>query len=71
MLRRTQGPSSADLFDFRPLFAVQMGAMMGVGVGLSIGLIGGVVQIARAGPGPKGAMHTLGQFMATSGATFG
>ncbi|CAO1629577.1 unnamed protein product [Sympodiomycopsis kandeliae] len=47
-----------------------MGAMMGAGVGLSIGFIGGAFQILRAGPGPKGALATLSQFMATSGATF-
>lgn len=52
------------------LFAVGMGAMMGAGVGLSIGFIGGAFQILRAGPGPKGALATLSQFMATSGATF-
>ncbi|PWN36627.1 uncharacterized protein FA14DRAFT_186825 [Meira miltonrushii] len=48
-----------------------MGAMMGTGVGLCIGFIGGAFQILRAGPGPKGTMGTLGQFMGTSAATFG
>ncbi|KDN53046.1 hypothetical protein K437DRAFT_253369 [Tilletiaria anomala UBC 951] len=48
-----------------------MGAMMGVGVGLTIGFIGGAFQILRAGPGPKGTMATLTQFMGTSAATFG
>lgn len=43
---------------------------MGAGVGLSIGFIGGMVQILRAGPGPKGTLGTLSQFMGTSGATF-
>lgn len=43
---------------------------MGAGVGLSIGFIGGMVQIMRAGPGPKGTLATLSQFMGTSGATF-
>ncbi|UZJ53933.1 hypothetical protein CBS101457_003253 [Exobasidium rhododendri] len=48
-----------------------MGAMMGTGVGLCIGFIGASVQILRAGPGPRGAMGTLAQFMGTSAATFG
>ncbi|PWN30525.1 hypothetical protein BDZ90DRAFT_257604 [Jaminaea rosea] len=49
---------------------LSMGAMMGTGVGLSIGFIGGMVQIMRAGPGPRGTLATLSQYMATSGATF-
>ncbi|PWN23829.1 hypothetical protein BCV69DRAFT_279741 [Microstroma glucosiphilum] len=49
---------------------LQMGAMMGAGVGLSIGFIGGAFQILRAGPGPKGALATMSQFMGTSAATF-
>ncbi|PWN41412.1 hypothetical protein IE81DRAFT_291861 [Ceraceosorus guamensis] len=48
-----------------------MGAMMGTGVGLCIGFIGGAFQILRAGPGPRGTLATLGQFMGTSAATFG
>ena len=48
-----------------------MGAAMGIGVGLSIGFIGGAFQILRAGPGPKGSLATLSQFMGTSAATFG
>jgi hypothetical protein len=65
-----------------------MGAMMGTGVGLTIGFIFGGVTILRyarasfphtpakamtnsAGPGPRGALHTLSQYMLSSAATFG
>ncbi|PWN99504.1 hypothetical protein FA09DRAFT_295599 [Tilletiopsis washingtonensis] len=50
---------------------LSMGAAMGTGVGLCIGFIGGAFQILRAGPGPRGTLATLGQFMGTSAATFG
>ena len=69
---------------------VAMGAVMGTGVGLTIGFIGGAFQILRcdeqraacwrclltstfdrAGPGPRGTLGTLAQFMGTSAATFG
>ncbi|WFD31155.1 subunit of TIM23 translocase complex [Malassezia sp. CBS 17886] len=48
-----------------------MGAVMGTCVGLTIGFIGGGFQILRAGPGPRGTLATLSQFMLSSGATFG
>ncbi|WFD37005.1 subunit of TIM23 translocase complex [Malassezia cuniculi] len=48
-----------------------LGAVMGTCVGLTIGFIGGGFQILRAGPGPRGAMATLAQYMLSSGATFG
>lgn len=48
-----------------------MGAIMGSLVGATIGFIGGGFQILRAGPGPRGAMATLAQYMISSGATFG
>ncbi|KAL1413808.1 subunit of TIM23 translocase complex [Vanrija albida] len=48
-----------------------MGALMGTGVGLTIGFIFGSFSILRGGPGPRGAVATLGQYMASSAATFG
>ncbi|KAK7694227.1 hypothetical protein QCA50_001407 [Cerrena zonata] len=48
-----------------------MGAMMGAGVGLTIGFIFGSYSILRGGAGPRGALPTLSQYMLTSGATFG
>lgn len=48
-----------------------MGAMTGTLVGLSIGFIGGGLQILRAGPGPRGVLGTFSQFMLPSAATFG
>lgn len=50
---------------------VGMGAVMGTCVGLTIGFIGGGFQILRAGPGPRGSLATLSQYMLSSGATFG
>ncbi|CCF49147.1 hypothetical protein NDA11_001883 [Ustilago hordei] len=50
---------------------IKMGVMTGTLVGLTIGFIGGSIQILRAGPGPRGALGTLSQFMLSSAATFG
>ncbi|KLO20033.1 hypothetical protein SCHPADRAFT_842152 [Schizopora paradoxa] len=47
-----------------------MGAMMGGGVGLTIGFIFGSYSIIRGGAGPRGAMATLSQYMLSSAATF-
>ncbi|KAF9454962.1 hypothetical protein P691DRAFT_792069 [Macrolepiota fuliginosa MF-IS2] len=48
-----------------------MGAMMGTGVGLTIGFIFGSWSIIRGGAGPRGALATLSQYMLSSAATFG
>ncbi|KAH7883929.1 reactive mitochondrial oxygen species modulator 1-domain-containing protein [Phlebopus sp. FC_14] len=48
----------------------QMGAMMGGGVGLTIGFIFGSYSILRGGAGPRGALATLSQYMLSSAATF-
>ncbi|TCD68812.1 subunit of TIM23 translocase complex [Steccherinum ochraceum] len=48
----------------------RMGAMMGAGVGLTIGFIFGSYSILRGGAGPRGALPTLSQYMLSSGATF-
>ncbi|EGO02760.1 hypothetical protein SERLA73DRAFT_176117 [Serpula lacrymans var. lacrymans S7.3] len=48
----------------------KMGAMMGGGVGLTIGFIFGSYSILRGGAGPRGFMATLSQYMLSSAATF-
>ncbi|KIM47962.1 hypothetical protein M413DRAFT_439656 [Hebeloma cylindrosporum] len=47
-----------------------MGALMGGGVGLTIGFIFGSWSIIRGGAGPRGFMATLSQYMLSSAATF-
>ncbi|GBE78473.1 reactive mitochondrial oxygen species modulator 1-domain-containing protein [Sparassis latifolia] len=47
-----------------------MGAMMGAGVGLTIGFIFGSYSIFRGGAGPRGVLPTLSQYMLSSAATF-
>ncbi|KAI0271631.1 reactive mitochondrial oxygen species modulator 1-domain-containing protein [Gloeopeniophorella convolvens] len=47
-----------------------MGAMMGGGVGLTIGFIFGGYSILRGGAGPRGILATLSQYMLSSAATF-
>ncbi|KAI9638821.1 reactive mitochondrial oxygen species modulator 1-domain-containing protein [Dioszegia hungarica] len=50
---------------------MKMGAVMGTGVGLTIGFIFGSFSIMRGGPGPRGVVATLSQYMLSSAATFG
>ncbi|GJE87841.1 Romo1 domain-containing protein [Phanerochaete sordida] len=50
---------------------MKMGAMMGTGVGLTIGFIFGSYSILRGGAGPRGVLSTLSQYMLSSAATFG
>ncbi|EPQ61033.1 hypothetical protein GLOTRDRAFT_69186 [Gloeophyllum trabeum ATCC 11539] len=47
-----------------------MGAMMGAGVGLTIGFIFGSYSIIRGGAGPRGFIATLSQYMLSSAAAF-
>jgi len=47
-----------------------MGAMMGAGVGFTIGFIFGNFSILRGGAGPRGYLATLSQYMISSAATF-
>ncbi|KAF8167854.1 reactive mitochondrial oxygen species modulator 1-domain-containing protein [Crassisporium funariophilum] len=47
-----------------------MGALMGGGVGLTIGFIFGSWSIIRGGAGPRGLLATLSQYMLSSAATF-
>jgi len=49
---------------------MKMGAMMGAGVGLTIGFIFGSWTILRGGAGPRGALPTLSQYMLSSASTF-
>jgi hypothetical protein len=47
-----------------------MGALMGGGVGLTIGFIFGSYSVLRGGAGPRGVLATLSQYMLSSAATF-
>jgi hypothetical protein len=49
---------------------LKMGALMGGGVGITIGFIFGSWSILRHGAGPRGFMATLSQYMLSSAATF-
>ncbi|KAH9891073.1 reactive mitochondrial oxygen species modulator 1-domain-containing protein [Cubamyces lactineus] len=48
----------------------RMGAMMGAGVGLTMGFLFGSYSILRGGAGPRGILPTLSQYMLGSAATF-
>ncbi|KAI0033726.1 reactive mitochondrial oxygen species modulator 1-domain-containing protein, partial [Vararia minispora EC-137] len=60
--RQPTGPSVWD--------KCEMGALMGAGVGTTIGFIFGGWTIVRGGAGPRGALSTLAQYMLSSAATF-
>ncbi|KAF8922143.1 reactive mitochondrial oxygen species modulator 1-domain-containing protein [Mucidula mucida] len=47
-----------------------MGAMMGAGVGLTIGFIFGSWSVFRHGAGPRGVLSTLSTYMLTSATSF-
>ncbi|CDO72726.1 hypothetical protein BN946_scf184990.g9, partial [Trametes cinnabarina] len=49
---------------------VKMGAIMGAGVGLTMGFLFGSFSILRGGAGPRGVLPTLSQYMLGSAATF-
>lgn len=48
-----------------------MGAMMGGTVGLCIGLMFGTMNVVRYGPGQRGYLNSIGQYMVGSAASFG
>ncbi|KAI0762761.1 reactive mitochondrial oxygen species modulator 1-domain-containing protein [Fomes fomentarius] len=49
---------------------LKMGAVMGAGVGLTMGFLFGSYSILRGGAGPRGVLPTLSQYMLGSAATF-
>ena len=49
---------------------LKQGAMMGLAVGLTMGFCFGGFTVLRYGPGPKGYLRTVGQYMINSGASF-
>lgn len=65
------GGALATVVENQLTITVKMGALMGTGVGLTIGFIFGSFSILRGGPGPRGALATLSQYMLSSAATFG
>lgn len=64
--RVPQGRREPTLFD-----KIKMGALMGTTAGMIIGVVFGSMALYQYGPGPRGYLRTLGQYILGSSAMFG